>query len=85
MTEKNSYHLEGRVDGLQALLTLICTNYLNLETDDVLKIEGLVSRIESGEYLSEGRNDEYRDGVIEALNRFTSVMRNVSKQNEVAG
>ena len=85
MIEESSCHLEGRIDGLQALLTLICNNYMDIETDDVLKMEGLVSRIERGEYLSEGRNDEYRDGVIETFNRFIGTMKNVEVTKKVAG
>lgn len=85
MTEKSVSHLEGRVDGLQALLTIICNRYMNIETDDVLKMEGLVSRIESGEFFSENRNEEYGDGVKEVFERFIGVMKSIESKESVPG
>ena len=85
MTEKSLLHLEGRVDGLQALLTIICNRYMDIETDDVLKMEGLVSRIESGEFFSENRNEEYNDGVKEVFKRFIGVMKSIESKEKVPG
>ena len=85
MTEKSLLHLEGRVDGLQALLTIICNRYMDIETDDVLKMEGLVSRIESGEFFSENRNEEYSDGVKEVFKRFIGVMKSIESKAKVPG
>ncbi len=85
MTEKSPVYLEGRIDGLQALLTIVCNRYLDIETDDVLKMEGLVNRIESGDFFSENRDEEYSDGVKEVFIRFIGVMKSIENKEKVPG